>query len=110
MPAIYRKSLRLKEGDEIVFNLNNNELTLIPIKTSLQKVREMIVLISKKYVIITYNIFFRYKNLKIKHIVIIAKVIKLRLEEIRLKNFNVILVVGFFQCFRERYLHIRQPI
>ena len=42
IPAAYRKSLRLKEGDEIIFNLNNNELTLIPIKTSLQKVREMI--------------------------------------------------------------------
>lgn len=42
IPAIYRKSLRLKEGDEIIFSLNNNELTLIPIKTSLQKVRGMI--------------------------------------------------------------------
>ncbi len=42
IPAVYRKSLRIKEGDEIIFNLNNNELTLIPIKTNLQKVREMI--------------------------------------------------------------------
>ena len=42
IPAIYRKSLHLKEGDEIVFSLNNNELTLIPIKANLQKVREMI--------------------------------------------------------------------
>ena len=42
IPATYRKALRLKEGDEIIFNLNNNELTLTPIKTSLQKVREMI--------------------------------------------------------------------
>ena len=42
IPAIYRKSLKLKEGDEIIFNLNNNELTLTLIKTSLQKVREMI--------------------------------------------------------------------
>lgn len=42
IPAVYRKSLKLKEGDEIIFNLNNNELTLIPIKTSLQKVHEMI--------------------------------------------------------------------
>ncbi|MDX2050046.1 MAG: AbrB/MazE/SpoVT family DNA-binding domain-containing protein [Rickettsiaceae bacterium] len=36
------KSLRLKEGDEIVFNLNDNELTLTPVKATLQKVREMI--------------------------------------------------------------------
>lgn len=42
IPAVYLKSLRLKEGDEVIFNLNNNELTLTPIKTSLQKVREMI--------------------------------------------------------------------
>lgn len=42
IPAIYRKSLKLKEGDEIVFSLNNNELTLIPIKANLQRVREMI--------------------------------------------------------------------
>ncbi|RZI46727.1 AbrB/MazE/SpoVT family DNA-binding domain-containing protein [Rickettsiales endosymbiont of Peranema trichophorum] len=42
IPATYRKALRLKEGDEIIFNLNNNELTLVPIKTSLQKLREMI--------------------------------------------------------------------
>ncbi|WP_417905617.1 AbrB/MazE/SpoVT family DNA-binding domain-containing protein [Candidatus Tisiphia endosymbiont of Micropterix aruncella] len=35
---MYRKSLRLKEGDEIVFNLNNNELTLIPIKTSVNNI------------------------------------------------------------------------
>ena len=42
IPAVYRKSLKLKEGDEIVFNLNNNELTLTPIKTNLQKVREMV--------------------------------------------------------------------
>ena len=42
IPAIYRKSLKLKEGDEIIFSLNNNELALIPVKASLQKVREMI--------------------------------------------------------------------
>lgn len=42
IPAIYRKSLHLKEGDEVIFNLNNNELTLIPIKANLQKIREMI--------------------------------------------------------------------
>jgi antitoxin component of MazEF toxin-antitoxin module len=36
------KSLKLKEGDEMICSLNNNELTLIPIKTSLRKVREMI--------------------------------------------------------------------
>ena len=42
IPAVYRKSLRLKEGDEIVFNLNDNELTLTPVKATLQKVREMI--------------------------------------------------------------------
>lgn len=42
IPAVYRKFLQLKEGDEIVFNLNNNELTLVPIKGTLQKVREMI--------------------------------------------------------------------
>jgi AbrB family looped-hinge helix DNA binding protein len=24
IPAVYRKSLNLKEGDEIIFNLNNN--------------------------------------------------------------------------------------
>lgn len=42
IPAIYRKSLRLKEGDEVIFNLNNNELTLVPIKTRLQNIREMI--------------------------------------------------------------------
>ena len=42
IPAIYRKSLHLKEGDEIVFSLNNNELTLIPIKANLQRVREMV--------------------------------------------------------------------
>ena len=31
IPAIYRKSLKLKEGDEIIFNLNNNELTFVVI-------------------------------------------------------------------------------
>ena len=42
IPSIYRKSLNIKEGDEIVFSLHNNELTLTPIKASLQKVRDMI--------------------------------------------------------------------
>jgi AbrB family looped-hinge helix DNA binding protein len=42
IPAVYRKSLGLKEGDEMIFNLNNDELTLTPIKINLQKVREMI--------------------------------------------------------------------
>lgn len=42
IPAIYRKVLHLKEGDEMVFNLNNNELTLTPIKANLKKVQEMI--------------------------------------------------------------------
>lgn len=42
IPSIYRKSLNIKEGDEIVFNLHNEELTLSPIKASLKKVRELI--------------------------------------------------------------------
>ena len=42
IPSIYRKTLNIKEGDEIVFNLHNDELTLSPIKASLKKVREMI--------------------------------------------------------------------
>jgi AbrB family looped-hinge helix DNA binding protein len=42
IPSIYRKSLNIKEGDEIVFNLHNNELILTPIKASLKKVRDMI--------------------------------------------------------------------
>jgi AbrB family looped-hinge helix DNA binding protein len=42
IPAIYRKSLNMKEGDEIVFTLYNNELTLTPVKVSLQKARDMV--------------------------------------------------------------------
>ena len=42
IPSIYRKTLNIKEGDEIVFNIHNNELTLTPIKASLKKAREMI--------------------------------------------------------------------
>jgi AbrB family looped-hinge helix DNA binding protein len=42
IPSIYRKLLNIKEGDEIVFNLHNDELTLTPIKANLQKVRDMI--------------------------------------------------------------------
>ncbi len=42
IPSIYRKSLNLKEGDEIVFNLLNDELTLTPVKASLKKVRDMV--------------------------------------------------------------------
>ena len=42
IPSIYRKSLNIKEGDEIIFNLHNNEITLTPIKASLKKVRDMI--------------------------------------------------------------------
>jgi len=36
IPATYRKSLRLKKGDEIIFTFNNNELVLIPIKVSMR--------------------------------------------------------------------------
>jgi hypothetical protein len=42
IPAIYRKFLQIKEGDEMIFDLKNNELTLIPIKSKLQEVRAMI--------------------------------------------------------------------
>lgn len=42
IPSIYRKSLNLKVGDEIVFNIHNNELTLTPIKASLQKARDIV--------------------------------------------------------------------
>ena len=42
IPSFYRKSLNIKEGDEIVFNIHNNELTLTPIKATLKKVREMV--------------------------------------------------------------------
>lgn len=42
IPSIYRKTLNIKVGDEIVFNLRDNELTLTPVKASLQKVRDMI--------------------------------------------------------------------
>lgn len=42
IPSIYRKTLNIKEGDEIVFNIHNNELTLTPIKASLKKARDMI--------------------------------------------------------------------
>ncbi len=42
IPSIYRKSLNLKEGDKIVFNLLNDELTLTPVKASLKKVRDMV--------------------------------------------------------------------
>jgi AbrB family looped-hinge helix DNA binding protein len=42
IPSIYRKSLNIKDGDEIVFSLHENELTLTPIKASLKKIRDMI--------------------------------------------------------------------
>ena len=42
IPSIYRKSLNIKEGDEMIFNFRNNELTLTPIKANLKKVRDMI--------------------------------------------------------------------
>lgn len=42
IPSIYRKSLNLKVGDEIVFNIYNNELTLTPIRASLQKARDIV--------------------------------------------------------------------
>jgi AbrB family looped-hinge helix DNA binding protein len=45
IPSIYRKSLNVKEGDEMVFSLHNDELILTPVKASLKKVRDMI----KKY-------------------------------------------------------------
>jgi AbrB family looped-hinge helix DNA binding protein len=42
IPSLYRKALNIKEGDEIVFNLHNDELTLSPVKAKLKKVRDMI--------------------------------------------------------------------
>jgi len=42
IPSVYRKSLNLKVGDEIIFNIHNNELTLTPIKASLQKARDIV--------------------------------------------------------------------
>ena len=42
IPSFCRKSLNIKEGDEIIFNIHNNELTLTPIKANLKKVRDMV--------------------------------------------------------------------
>lgn len=42
IPSIYRKSLSIKEGDEIIFNLDHDRLTMIPVTKSLQEVRSMI--------------------------------------------------------------------
>ena len=42
IPSIYRKFLNIKEGDEMIFSIINNELTLTPIQASLKKVRDMV--------------------------------------------------------------------
>jgi len=42
IPSVYRKFLKLREGDEMIFNINDDELTLTPLKANLKKVRDMI--------------------------------------------------------------------
>lgn len=42
IPSTYRKTLNLKEGTEVVFSLQNNQVTITPISKSLANTRNLI--------------------------------------------------------------------
>jgi bifunctional DNA-binding transcriptional regulator/antitoxin component of YhaV-PrlF toxin-antitoxin module len=42
IPIVCRKYLKISEGEEIIFKIADNQVTISPLKATLQKVRDMV--------------------------------------------------------------------
>lgn len=42
IPSICKKALKISDGDELVFNISNDQVVISPVRLTLQKVRKLL--------------------------------------------------------------------